>query len=230
MASAELGFTCGLPGRWRPVLGGCGRHEAVTFAVEHRSCLVCHLPHPWPGRVGVLETYRAHIRNQFRDHQPYCVHSGRHGIPQHRGTAVNNHAPTCPSHIGPVSTAPAGWSMTSPATVRAILFDTFGTVVDWRSSLIAELTAFGVARGIAVNWTALVDQWRGAYAPSMDRVRHGEQPWTKLDALHRSSLDRLVDEHGIVGLTEADRVHLTLGWHRLHAWPDVAEGMRRLHR
>jgi 2-haloacid dehalogenase len=113
---------------------------------------------------------------------------------------------------------------------RAILFDTFGTVVDWRSSLITELTAFGAERGIAADWTALVVQWRGAYAPSMDRVRSGEQPWTKLDALHRASLDQLVDEHGITGLTEADRVHLTLGWHRLHAWPDVAEGMRRLHR
>ncbi|HEY8289624.1 MAG TPA: haloacid dehalogenase type II, partial [Acetobacteraceae bacterium] len=63
----------------------------------------------------------------------------------------------------------------------AIVFDTFGSVVDWRSSLIAELTAFGEARGISADWTALVDGWRAAYHPSMDRVRKGQQPWIKLD-------------------------------------------------
>ena len=113
---------------------------------------------------------------------------------------------------------------------RAILFDTFGTLVDWRSSLIAEFTAFADAREIAADWTALVDAWRGAYAPSMDRVRRGELPWTKLDDLHRASLDRLLEEHAITGLTEADRAHFTLGWHRLHAWPDAVDGMVRLHR
>ena len=74
----------------------------------------------------------------------------------------------------------------------AIVFDTFGTVVDWRGSLIAELTAFGRERGISADWTALVDAWRAAYHPSMDRVRKGEQPWTTLDNLHRASLDKLV--------------------------------------
>ena len=116
------------------------------------------------------------------------------------------------------------------ADLRAILFDTFGTVVDWRSSLIADLTAFGAGRGIAADWTALVDAWRAAYAPSMDRVRRGELPWTKLDDLHRASLDHLVEEAGIEGLTEVDRVYLTMGWHRLHAWPDSVNGTERLHR
>ncbi len=114
--------------------------------------------------------------------------------------------------------------------LHAILFDTFGTVVDWRTSLIAELGAFGAERGIAADWTALVDAWRGAYKPSMDRVRRGELPWTKLDDLHRASLDRLLDEAGVAGLTDADRAHLTLGWHRLHAWPDAVAGTLRLHR
>ena len=84
----------------------------------------------------------------------------------------------------------------------AIVFDTFGTVVDWRGSLIADLTGFGGKRGIAADWTALVDAWRAAYHPSMDRVRKGEQPWTTLDNLHRASLDMLVEEFGITGLTE----------------------------
>ena len=114
--------------------------------------------------------------------------------------------------------------------LKAILFDTFGTVVDWRSSLIAELTAFGSARNIVADWVALVDAWRAAYAPSMDKVRHGDAPWTKLDDLHRQSLEQLLAAAGIEGLTEADRVHLTLAWHRLHAWPDSVAGTERLHR
>ena len=110
----------------------------------------------------------------------------------------------------------------------AIVFDTFGTVVDWRGSLIADLTAFGKQRGIEAEWTALIDAWRAAYHPSMDRVRKGEQPWAKLDALHRASLDKLVAEFGIKGLTEQDLVHINLGWHRLNAWPDSVPGLTRL--
>jgi 2-haloacid dehalogenase len=112
----------------------------------------------------------------------------------------------------------------------AIVFDTFGTVVDWRSSLIADLTAYGAERGITADWPALVDAWRQAYAPSMNRVRTGEIPWTKLDDLHRASLDRLVAEHGIAGLTEDDLRHINLGWHRLLPWPDSVPGLTRLKR
>ncbi len=112
--------------------------------------------------------------------------------------------------------------------VKAILFDTFGTVVDWRGSLIDALSAFGAARGIAADWTGLVDAWRGAYVPSMDRVRRGELPWTILDDLHRASLERLVTEFGIAGLGAADLDHLTLGWHRLRPWPDSVPGLTRL--
>lgn len=114
--------------------------------------------------------------------------------------------------------------------IEAVLFDTFGTIVDWRSSLIGELTAFGRERGIDADWTALVDAWRGAYAPSMDRVRRGELPWTKLDDLHRASLETLVERFGIQGLAPADLDHLTRGWHRLAAWPDSVPGLVRLKR
>jgi 2-haloacid dehalogenase len=110
----------------------------------------------------------------------------------------------------------------------AIVFDTFGTVVDWRGSLIADLTAFGKQRGVEADWPALIDAWRGSYHPSMDRVRKGELPWTKLDDLHRASLDRLVAEFGIKGLTEQDLVHINLGWHRLNPWPDSVPGLTRL--
>jgi 2-haloacid dehalogenase len=110
----------------------------------------------------------------------------------------------------------------------AIVFDTFGSVVDWRGSLIADLTAFGQQRGIVADWPALIDAWRAAYHPSMDRVRKGLQPWTKLDGLHRASLDQLVVEFGIKGLTEQDLVHINLGWHRLNGWPDSVKGLTRL--
>ena len=111
---------------------------------------------------------------------------------------------------------------------KVIVFDTFGSVVDWRGSLIADLTGYGEARGLVGDWTALVDAWRASYHPSMDRVRKGELPWTKLDALHRTSLDRLVAEFGIKGLTEADLVHINFGWHRLNGWKDSIAGLTRL--
>jgi len=112
----------------------------------------------------------------------------------------------------------------------AIVFDTFGTVVDWRGSLIADLSDYGAQRGIEADWTALVDAWRAAYHPSMDRVRKKEVPWTTLDNLHRGSLDRLVERYGITGLTEDDLRHINLGWHRLNPWPDAVLGLTRLKR
>src|SRR6478609_6902585 len=112
--------------------------------------------------------------------------------------------------------------------LSALVFDTFGTVVDWRGSLIAELTAFGQERRITADWVGLVDAWRAAYHPSMDRVRRGELPWTKLDDLHRSSLDKLIGDFGIKGLSEEDLVHINLGWHRLRPWADSVPGLTRL--
>jgi 2-haloacid dehalogenase len=114
--------------------------------------------------------------------------------------------------------------------VKAILFDTFGSVVDWRGSLIADLTAWSATRGISADWPALVDEWRAAYAPSMDRVRRGELPWTILDHLHRASLDHLVARFAIPGLSEADLDHINRGWHRLTPWPDAIPGLTRLRR
>lgn len=110
----------------------------------------------------------------------------------------------------------------------AIVFDTFGSVVDWRSSLISDISAYAAARQINADWPALVDAWRAAYHPSMDRVRRRELPWTKLDDLHRASLDRLVEQFSITGLTEQDLVHINLGWHRLKPWPDSLPGLARL--
>lgn len=110
----------------------------------------------------------------------------------------------------------------------AIVFDTFGTVVDWRSSLIADLTAFGQSRRVTADWTGLVDGWRAAYQPSMQRVRSGEVAWAPLDDLHRESLDQLVAQFGITGLSKDDLDHINRGWHRLNPWPDSVPGLTRL--
>jgi 2-haloacid dehalogenase len=119
--------------------------------------------------------------------------------------------------------------MSDLSAVKALVFDVFGTVVDWRSSLIADFTKWGATRGIKADWTALVDDWRGAYVASMDDVRkHPERGYVILDQLHRRSLEKLVTQFSIQGLNEADLHHLTMGWHRLHAWPDSVAGLTRL--
>jgi 2-haloacid dehalogenase len=119
--------------------------------------------------------------------------------------------------------------MSDPKNIKALVFDVFGTVVDWRTSLIDELTAFGKQRNISADWTALVDAWREAYAPSMNEVRNNpSRGFLKLDILHRNSLDKLIEQFGIKGLNEQDRRHINLGWHRLKPWPDSVSGLTRL--
>jgi 2-haloacid dehalogenase len=113
--------------------------------------------------------------------------------------------------------------------VKALVFDVFGTVVDWRTSLINDFTAWSQRRGVKGDWTALVDGWRGLYMGSMDEVRrHPERGYVILDVLHRRSLETLVAQLGIAGLTEADLDYLTRGWHRLHPWRDSVAGLTRL--
>src|SRR5438034_142926 len=114
------------------------------------------------------------------------------------------------------------------ASVKALVFDTFGTVVDWRSSVIAEGQQLGKDKRLDVDWTKFADAWRAGYGPSMDRVRKGEIPWTKLDALHRGTLDRLLVDFHVTGLSEAEKDHLNRVWHRLRPWPDAVRGLTRL--
>jgi 2-haloacid dehalogenase len=113
-------------------------------------------------------------------------------------------------------------------TPQALLFDVFGTVVDWRSSLIDDLGRFGAGKGIAADWAAFADDWRALYQPAMDEVRSGRRPWTTLDVLHRESLDKLLVKYGIAGLEEADKDHMNRVWHRLRPWPDAVSGLQRL--
>lgn len=109
--------------------------------------------------------------------------------------------------------------------MRALVFDVFGTVVDWRSGVAREVTR---QLGDVVDAEAFADAWRDRYGPSMDLVRRGELPWTNLDALHRASLDELLPEFGVAGVDEATRAELVLAWHRLDPWPDSVAGLARL--
>lgn len=112
--------------------------------------------------------------------------------------------------------------------VRALTFDVFGTVVDWRSSIAREGQLLAAGRDFDVDWHEFADRWRGGYTPSMRRVRSGELPWTKIDDLHRMILDELIEEFSLQELTEEERVHFNLAWHRLSPWPDSVAGLNRL--
>jgi 2-haloacid dehalogenase len=114
--------------------------------------------------------------------------------------------------------------------VKALVFDVFGTVVDWRTSIIKDLEAFGRAKNIQADWVALTDAWRAGYQPAMDKVRSGALGWTHIDVLHRMVLDALLEKFKITGLSEADKVHVNRVWHRLNGWPDASEGLTRLKR
>ncbi len=113
--------------------------------------------------------------------------------------------------------------------MKACLFDVFGTVVDWRSSVSRDLAAFARAKDLPpVDWLEFAIEWRKLYQPSMEAVRSGRREWTILDVLHRESLDTLVDRYGLRSLSEADLDHMNRAWHRLEPWPDAVEGLARM--
>jgi 2-haloacid dehalogenase len=112
--------------------------------------------------------------------------------------------------------------------VRALVFDVFGTVVDWRTSVAAEVQELAKRKGLSVDSEKFADAWRAGYGPSMNRVRTGELPWTKLDALHRMTLDRILVDFKIAGLTDGEKDALNRAWHRLRPWPDAVAGLTRL--
>lgn len=119
--------------------------------------------------------------------------------------------------------------MTTIPPVRALLFDVFGTLVDWRTSIAQDLATFGCEREITCDWFAFVDAWRGAYAPSMERVRCGIEPWQNIDTLHAASFDTLAPEFGLPEFAPEDRAWIVRRWHELRPWSDTREGLARLH-
>lgn len=114
--------------------------------------------------------------------------------------------------------------------IKAIVFDTFGTVVDWRGSIISDLTTWASTQGLIIDWAVIVDRWRDRYNPQKARVRNGELPWTNLDELHFEALQSVFNEMGIPLLDHDRMMHINRVWHRLDGWPDASRGLHRLKR
>ena len=114
------------------------------------------------------------------------------------------------------------------AQIKALTFDVFGTVVDWRGSIARQVKELARAKGLRVNAAKFADAWRAGYRPAMDHVARGELPWTKIDDLHRIILDQILEKFKITALTEDEKRDLNFAWHRLKPWPDSVKGLKRL--
>jgi len=112
--------------------------------------------------------------------------------------------------------------------VNALVFDVFGTVVDWRGSIIREGQLLGKRKGIDIDWVVFADAWRAGYQPAMQRVRSGQIPWTNIDGLNRLILTDLLRQFGVKGLSDEEIDHFNRAWHRLWPWPDSVGGLHRL--
>ncbi|MFC6065685.1 haloacid dehalogenase type II [Streptomyces ochraceiscleroticus] len=113
--------------------------------------------------------------------------------------------------------------------IDAAVFDVFGTLTDWRSSVTEELAEIGGRAGLHADWAAVTDAWRRRYRPVLGRVVAGELPWQPLDALHRIMLDEVLPGFGLDALGEPERAELVRAWHRLRPWPDAGPGLELLH-
>ena len=111
---------------------------------------------------------------------------------------------------------------------KALFFDVFGTLMDWRTSIAREAKMLLEPLGYSADWQKLADAWRGEYQPAMEEVRSGKIPFSKLDVLHRRNLERILPRFGIGTLEDSSLENLNLAWHRLDAWPDVPQGLARL--
>ena len=118
--------------------------------------------------------------------------------------------------------------MSEKQGIKALIFDVFGTVVDWRTSIVNECQELGNVKNIQIDWNLFADRWRGKYGPFMDKVRSGIIPWTNLDSLHRMALDELLTEFAVTNLSEGEKQNLNKVWHRLTPWPDAVPGLTKL--
>ena len=112
--------------------------------------------------------------------------------------------------------------------VKALFYDVFGTLTDFRTSIAREVEVLLKPKGFALDWGAFADAWRGEYQPALEEVRAGRRVYCKLDILHRENLEAVLQRFGVTGLSEEEKQTLNLSWHRLDAWPDVPEGLARL--
>lgn len=113
-------------------------------------------------------------------------------------------------------------------TVKALFFDVFGTLVDWRSGVAREAERLLAPQGVTLDWFAFADAWRGEYDAGMEEVRSGRLPFSPLDVIHRRNLDRILPRFDLGHLDEDLRGDLNLAWHRLDAWPEVPDAFAKL--
>ena len=126
--------------------------------------------------------------------------------------------------------AAAAMSEAAVSEVKALTFDVFGTVVDWRATVVREGRELGRSKGIAIDWAAFADAWRDGYGPAMHRVRTGSLGWKTIDELHRMILDELLARFQVEALSESEIDRFNRVWHRLDPWPDAVAGLTRLKR
>jgi 2-haloacid dehalogenase len=112
--------------------------------------------------------------------------------------------------------------------VKALVFDTWGTLVDWRTSILDELQVLSKREGLKVDWEKFLTDWSAAYKPGKEKVNSGEWPWTRVSTIYRRALDQLLPVYGLAGLSEAERDRLNRAWTRTRAWPDSVKGFKRL--
>ena len=117
---------------------------------------------------------------------------------------------------------------TQAAGTKALVFDVFGTVVDWHGSVAREVRELARAKGLRINAIKFAKAWRAGYRPAMDRVRRGEAPFEKIDVIHRAILEDVLRQFRVTTLAEDEKAHLNLVWHRLKPWPDAVRGLKRL--
>jgi 2-haloacid dehalogenase len=156
--------------------------------------------------------------------------STRHGLVRH-GTALMATGALAFSRLFVPARARAQGTAALPMPdVKALVFDTFGTVVDWRSDVAREAERILKPMGYELDWLTFADAWRAEYRPSMEEVRSGRRPFVKLDILHRENLERILPRFKIEKLSESTLAELNLAWHKLDAWPDVGPAFARLHK
>lgn len=135
------------------------------------------------------------------------------------------------SGVGVTASLPA-WSQTNAGSstegVKALVYDVFGTLVDWRGGVARESKKILQPLGYDLDWLAFADAWRAEYQPGMEEIRSGRQPFSRLDVVHRGMLERIRPKFGLENVDEATLRELNLAWHRLDAWPGVSAGLRRL--
>ena len=156
--------------------------------------------------------------------------STRRDLVRHGAALITTGALAVSGCLVPTRARAQGTAALPMPDVKALVFDVFGTVVDWRSGVAREAQRILKPMGYELDWPAFADAWRAQYGPSMEEIRSGQRPFVKLDILHRENLERILPRFKIEKLDEPTLAELNLAWHKLDAWPDVGPAFARLHK